>query len=628
MNETEHKLDTGYDSTSFRSGTEYSLYSYLGAHPAADGHGTVFAVYAPGAQSVSLCIKGSAPLEMTRRDDGIWQCFAPGARCGDAYSYAVLGADGVMRQKSDPMAFQAGRRPDTASVVCSLSGYRWHDKRWMNSRCGAAAAEKPLAVYEFHPGSWKKDYSADPDGFINYRILADELTEYLRYMGYTHVELIGICEHPFDGSWGYQVSGFFAPTSRHGSPDDFRYFVDTMHRAGIGVILDWVPAHFPKDDFALGRFDGTALYESADELMAEYPQWGTYAFDHSKGEVRSFLISSAMYWINEFHVDALRIDAVAAMLNTSFGRSCWRTAPDGSDENRAGIAFLRQLNSTVTENSSAFTIAEDSSIRSGITVPVSEGGLGFGFKWNMGWMNETLRYIGTDPIYRQYHHDLLTHPGEYAFLEHFLLPLSHDEVVHLKRSMLMKNPGSMPDKLGALKTLYTYMFTFPGKKLLFMGQEFAVEDEWSESRALNWALAEEKWHRDVMDCVRALLKLYKKYPALYSDPQNPAVLEWVQREDRDHNTAVYIRRNPWNYDGALLVVMNFSPVELDYYAGTPMLGRHRRIFSTYDTIPDRTEPKLRLASEETLCCGYRCRLHFTLRPYESAVFAIPASKTN
>ena len=486
-----------------------------------------------------------------------------------------------------------------------------------------------MSVYEVHLGSWKRHGKDDPDGFLNYRQLGDLLVEYVNYMGYTHVELMGICEYPYDPSWGYQVTGYFAPTSRYGNPDDLRYMIDKLHQNNIGVIIDWVPAHFPKDDYALARFDGTCLYEPEDPLRAEYPEWGTYAFDHAKPEVRSFLISSAFYWIKEFHADALRVDAVAAMLYASFSRPQFRKNIYGGNENLESMAFLRQLNAAVREHTNAYLIAEDSSVIPGITQDVKDGGFGFLLKWNMGWMNDTLRYIEKDPIYRQYEHNLLTHSLDYAFNENYMLVLSHDEVVYGKKPMLLKNPGSIEDKCGGLKALYTYQFTHPGKKLLFMGQEFGEDKEWDESREINWDLTKEFGRRDIMHCVRNLLFIYKKYPVLYSDSNNPAIFQWVNKNDNTRNILSYIRRNPWNYNEALLVIINFSPMSIaDYSCGVPVEGYYKRVFCTYDSLPGGGGPEEvgdipPVMSQHMECDGYEHRISYGLRPFESLIFEFP-----
>ena len=486
--------------------------------------------------------------------------------------------------------------------------------------------EKPMAIYEVHLGSWKKDYRLNKDGFLNYRELADQLADYVEYLGFTHVELMGICEYPFDGSWGYQVTGYFSASSRHGNPEDLKYFINKMHSRGIGVIIDWVPAHFPKDAFGLSYFDGSAMYESPDPLMAEYPEWGTNAFDHSRPEVRSFLISSAFYWVREFHADALRVDAVAAMLYTNYSRAQWRPNKYGGTSNLDSIAFLKQLNQAVIDHTGAFLIAEDSSQEQGITKQVYEGGMGFMYKWNMGWMNDTLFYYQKDPVYRKYHFGQLTHTTDYVYTEYFVNVLSHDEVVHLKKPMLYKMPGAIPDKLSGLKNLYTYQITHPGKKLLFMGQEFAEDREWDENRDINWSFTRDTWHRDVLLSVQRLLQIYREYPVLYKDSQDSRTLEWINRNDADRGIMAYIRKNPSNYDGALLVIINTTPVQYNGYScGAPKEGYYQRIFSTYDTTPgtgEKSEEIPPLTAVQELCDGYGYRITYDLRPNEAVILTI------
>jgi 1,4-alpha-glucan branching enzyme len=623
----------------FHLGTDYESYKYFGAHPTEENgvQGTRFRVWAPHAKNVSVINEVTGwdnfcPMERTEEDDSVWSCFIPGVQDGHMYRYVVDGADGILRYKSDPYGFRSEKRPANASIVSSLDRYIWHDEIHQQQRDNRTVVERPMAIYEVHLGSWKKHFvdEQDPDGFLNYREIADPLVDYVTWMGYTHVELIGICEHPFDGSWGYQVTGFFCPTARYGTPDDFRYFVDRLHQAGIAVILDWVPAHFPKDSFGLECFDGTPLYESEDPLRAEYPEWGTKAFDHGKPEVCSFLISSAFYWIQEFHIDALRVDAVAAMIYASFSRAEWRPNKFGGNINLESEAFLKQVNEAVCSGTTGYLIAEDSSIQPGITNPVEDGGLGFKFKWNMGWMNEMLRYIAHDPVFRRWHHDELTHTTDYAFFENYVLVLSHDEVVHLKHSLVEKAPGKAEDRYGGLKTLYTFMFTHPGKKLLFMGQEFAQDREWSEARELDWWLTEDLGHRDVMLCVQNLLTLYKKYPVLYADSRNPTTFEWVKRGDCDRNTISFIRRNPWDYNGALLVICNFSPCYYEKYSvGVPLEGYYSRVFSTFDHLPGGGSRKEMggdippLTPVKQVCDGYDYMLTYNLRPFESLIFEFP-----
>ena len=621
----------------FHEGSHFKAYKKMGAHIRRENgvSGVRFCIWAPEAKRVCvLCdrlgwdeFKG----EMERVGSGVWEVFIPGIRAGDKYRYMIVGCDGITRFKADPYAFRSELRPATASIVCPLTGYKWNDKEFTSQNSNKNVLEKPMAIYEVHLGSWKRDMRYE-DGFLNYRVLADELAQYINYMGYTHVELIGICEYPFDGSWGYQVTGFFSPTSRYGTPNDFRYFVDKMHQCGIGVILDWVPAHFPKDSFGLEKLDGGATYEALNPLLAEYPEWGTKAFDHSKGGVRSFLLSSAYYWVTEFHIDALRVDAVASMLHTSFGRSQWYVNEDGSTHNHASIAFLKMVNKTITKKTRAYLIAEDSSIEPGITEEVDKGGMGFMFKWNMGWMNDTLKYIETDPIYRHWDHGKLTHTANYAFLENFVLVLSHDEVVHLKKPMVKKAPGSIMDQMGTLKSLYAFQFTHPGKKLLFMGQDFGEDREWDENRELNWGLTQDFGHRDIMQCVKNLLGIYRSYPVLHTDSKNPTTFEWINSMDYDRNIISYVRRNPWNYDNALLVVCSFSPVQHNgYRCGVPLEGYYKRIFSTYDSLPGSGGPgevadipPLCTLHEE--CDGREYCVSYDLRPFESAIFEFPIKK--
>ncbi|MGN0804749.1 MAG: 1,4-alpha-glucan branching protein GlgB, partial [Candidatus Coproplasma sp.] len=585
--------------------------------------GTHFVLWAPSARAVCVVSDGNGwtPWRdvMEKVDDSIWELFVPGMCEGVKYKFLIVRADGSEVYKIDPYEFGSEKRPANASVVTNLSTYEWGDKDYLDKKKDENYLEKPMAVYEVHLGSWKKDtWKQDEDQFLDYRRLAYELCEYVQYMGYTHVEVMGICEHPFDPSWGYQVTGYFCPTARYGSPQDFMYFVDYMHQHGIGVILDWVPAHFPKDEFGLSNFDGTPLYEYADPLRAEYPEWGTKAFDLGKPEVSNFLIASAFFWVKKYHIDALRADAVAAMLYTSFGRSEWRPNKFGGDYNLESFEFYKHLNSVIRQRTDAFLIAEDSSIINGITAPAKEGGLGFGLKWNMGWMNDTLSYIKKDPVYRKYHHYLMTHTFEYIFNEHYMLVLSHDEVVYGKGSMYNKMPGNRMEKLGGLKCFYTMMMGHPGKKLLFMGQDFAQEKEWNFKTSLDWHLADEPGHRDVMNCYRALLHLYTSRPVLYNDV-SPKSFEWIESGDVSRSIFAFIRRNPWNYNDGLVFVCNMTPT---YYAsygvGVPVDGKYRRVFSTY-----AEEGIMDVEAEETLCNGRPYKLTFALRPFEAIVFEIP-----
>jgi len=627
---------TDFECFLFHQGTSYKVYKKMGAHIVTeDGvKGVRFVVWAPNAKNVSVkCVSADTVKEhnMESSYDGIWERFVPGVKSGDSYRYMITGPDGVKREKSDPYSFRYEMRPDNASVVCPLTGYKWGDGEYQSKRNNTKVIEKPMSVYEVHLGSWKKAYKDedDADGFMNYRDLADQLVEYATYMGYTHIELMGICEYPFDPSWGYQVTGYYAPTSRYGTPNDFRYFVDRMHQSGIGVILDWVPAHFPKDDFALGRFDGTPLYESADPLRAEFPIWGTYAFDHSKPEVRSFLISSAFYWIDEFHIDALRVDAVAAMQYADFSRKEWRPNIHGGRINYESVDFLKQLTRELTERTTGYLLAEDSSTEQGITNDVHVGGLGFSFKWNMGWMFDTLKYLSYDFHDRRNHHWELTHIPDYAYTENFILVLSHDEVNVGKGSIMNRMPGSYEDKLGGVKALYAFQFTFPGKKLMFMGLDFAQDAEWDFSKSLDWYHADESKHRDVLLTVRRLNFIYRSTPTLYRDSKDSRTFEWVNKNFADANIISYIRKDPDNYDGAVLVVCNFSPwYHNDYAFGVPMGGEYTRLFSTYDNIPGAGGPdeiggNPKLRAENVWCDNRPFRIRYGLRPFEVIIVKLP-----
>lgn len=614
------------DTFLFHRGTHYELYNKMGAHLCeVDGvYGVQFVLWAPNAKKVCVISDGNGWTpwkdEMKKTDDGIWELFVPGLCEGVKYKYLVVRADGSRVEKIDPYAFRSELRPRNASVVCNPDKYVWGDGDWKRARHNENFLEKPMAAYEVHLGSWKKDLSKpDADQYFDYRTLAHELAEYMQFMGYTHVELMGICEYPFEPSWGYQVTGYFAPTARYGSPEDFQYFVDYMHKCGIGVILDWVPAHFPKDDYGLANFDGTPLYEYADPLRAEYPEWGTKAFDLGKKEVCNFLMASALFWVDKYHIDALRADAVAAMLYTSFGREQWRPNVYGGNENLESFEFFRHLNSILRQRTDAFLIAEDSSIIEGVTKPAKKGGFGFGLKWNMGWMNDTLSYIKKDPIFRPYHHYLLTHTFEYIFNENYMLVLSHDEVVYGKGSMYNKFPGNKMDKLGSLKALYTMMIGHPGKKLLFMGQDFAQINEWNFRTGLDWYLTDDEGHRDVMNCFRALLHLYRERPVLYNDCGGAKTFEWINSGDYKRNIFSFIRRNPWNYNNALIFVINFAPVDRwDMGVGAPLPGTYKRVFSTY---PDGNP--LEVEAREELCDGRPYKLFFDLRPFEAAIFEVP-----
>ena len=606
---------TDFDTFLFKEGTHESLYAKLGAHPlCVNGHrGVRFMLWAPHAKEVYVQSNGHE-WRMFPNAQGLWETFTDGIGEGDVYLYSVRGADGVWRKKADPFAFSSEVRPKYGSVVRDITRYY----TWQSNASFPYDPMRPMAVYEVHLGSWKQKDGA----FMNYREIAEPLAQYVCWLGYTHVELIGICEYPYDPSWGYQVTGYYAPTSRYGSPEDFMFFVDTMHRYGLGVILDFVPAHTPKDSWGLTEFDGTRLYEYEDPLRREFPDWGTCAFDHGKGEVRSFLLSSAFFFIREYRIDGIRIDAVASMLHNNFCRGQWAKNRYGGDENLEGIAFLKDFNRLIARDSGAFTVGEDSSIMRDVTLPVEQGGLGFSLKWSLGWMNDTLKYMELDPIYRGSCHDRITALTNWCFEESFMLVLSHDEVVHLKRSMLMKMPGALQDQFGCLRSLYTFLFTFPGKKLLFMGQEFAVRDEWDEKRALDWPLYDEPGSRATAETVKRLLALYRSRPVLYEDPvRDGRVFRWVNRGDGYRSTFSYLRKPREGNAGALLVVLSFAPLEHTWYdAGLPEGGTWHRVFSTYDAVSGEQERGRYVDAYPDPCDGYPFRLTFPLRAYESVIY--------
>ena len=572
----------------FARGRHYQIYEKMGAHLAEENgrKGTYFAVWAPNAKSVSVVgdfngwNPGISPMEPVQQS-GIWDLFVPGVERGFLYKFAVESQDGRIVYKADPYGNESELRPNNASIVTDLNQYLWTDQKWQKEHA-LHNTSVPMAIYEVHPGSWRKCEDGE-DGFYNYRKLAAELADYVQDMGYTHVELIGISEHPFDGSWGYQVTGYYAPTSRYGTPEDFMYFVDYMHQHGIGVILDWVPAHFPKDEFSLGRFDGTPLYEHPDPRRGEHPDWGTYCFNYAKNEVSNFLVANALFWIEKFHVDGLRVDAVASMLYLDYGRSAgnWLPNPDGGNENYDAIEFLKHLNSIVQKrNPGAMMIAEESTAWPKITGKPEDGGLGFTYKWNMGWMHDFLEYMQCDPYFRQYHQNQLTFSFSYAYSEKYILVLSHDEVVHLKKSMISKMPGSMSEKFGNLRVGYALMTMHPGKKLLFMGQEFGQLQEWSEARSLDWYLLDQKEHRQLLDYCRALLHFYRRYSALYELDDSPEGFQWINGADANHNMLTFCRMTK-SGKNCLLCHFNFSPVVYESFrSGCPCPGTYTEVFNS------------------------------------------------
>ncbi|TNY38628.1 1,4-alpha-glucan branching protein GlgB [Thermomonospora catenispora] len=569
-------------------GRHEELWRALGArvrtYPSAFGpvSGTSFAVWAPNARGVRVIgdfnhWDGRAHPMRSLGSSGVWELFVPGVGTGATYKYEILGADGHWRAKADPMAQWAERPPATASRVFA-SSYEWGDAEWMERRAERDWLHEPMSIYEVHLGSWRKG--------LDYRELAEELTAYVTDMGFTHVEFLPVAEHPYGPSWGYQVTSYYAPTSRFGTPDDFRHLVDSLHRAGIGVLMDWVPAHFPKDDWALARFDGTALYEHADPRKGEHPDWGTYVFNHGRAEVRNFLVANACYWMEEFHIDGLRVDAVASMLYLDYSRRDGEWTPNvyGGRENLEAISFLQETNATVYRRYPGIVmIAEESTAWPGVSRPTHLGGLGFGFKWNMGWMHDTLAYLQRDPIFRRHHHNEITFSLVYAFSENYVLPLSHDEVVHLKGSLLGKMPGDAWKKFAGLRALLAYMWAHPGKQLLFMGGEFAQGGEWAEERSLDWWLLEDAVeganHLGVQRLVRDLNRIYRGTPALYTIDDEPGGFHWIDAGDADGNTLSFLR---YGSDGSVLAcVVNFSgePHE-DHRIGLPRPGGWREILNT------------------------------------------------
>ena len=582
---------TEMDQYLFGQGTHYEIYKKLGAHLTEyEGEkGVYFAVWAPHAKGVRVVGEfncwGSDGYRMNRLEPlGIYEVFVPGLEEGCMYKYLIETEKGDYLYKADPFAFYAEKRPGTASRVADISGFTWHDDRWMTKRAGWNAAESPMSIYEVHPGSWKRHpHEEDEDGFYNYRELAAELTEYIKKMGYTHIELLGIAEHPFDGSWGYQVTGYFAPTSRYGTPEDFQYMIDYFHKHNIGVILDWVPAHFPRDAHGLANFDGEALYEHPDSRRGEHPDWGTKIFNYEKSEVRNFLIANALFWLGEYHIDGLRVDAVASMLYLDYGKQDGQWLPNkyGGNENLDAVWFFKHLNSIIHgRGDGSMIIAEESTAWPGVTKDVDDGGLGFTFKWNMGWMNDFLEYMKLDPYFRKDNHNKMTFAMSYAYSENYILVLSHDEVVHLKCSMLNKMPGYLDDKFANLKAGYTFMFGHPGKKLLFMGNEFAQLQEWSEARELDWFLLKEDRHLHMQNYVRALLQLYKKYRCLYELDDSWDGFQWINADDSYRSIFSFVRYSKTKRKN-LLFVMTFTPMERpDYRVGVPKKKKYELVLDS------------------------------------------------
>ncbi len=609
----------------FGEGTHYEIYEKLGAHPTKIGgkQGIYFAVWAPHAVSVAVTgdfnnwSSDSHPMKAIGTS-GIWELFTKDAAPGCLYKYVITTSTGKRLYKADPYASWAELRPGTASRISPLSSFQWKDDRWMEKRKNNLPTLGPLSIYEVHLGSWKRN----GEELLTYRTLAKELAAYVKNMGYTHVEILGLLEYPFDGSWGYQVTGYYAPTSRYGSPEDFRYFIDYMHRKGIGVILDWVPAHFPRDAHGLADFDGGPLYEYADPKKGEHPDWGTKIFNYENHEVSNFLIANALYWVEQFHVDGLRVDAVASMLYLDYGKQDgqWIANKYGGHENLEAIEFFKHLNSIMKQrNPGSMIIAEESTAWPKVTEPPEYDGLGFTFKWNMGWMHDFLEYMKLDPFFRKANHSKMTFGMTYACSENFILVLSHDEVVHLKCSMLNKMPGYTRDKFANLKVGYTFMMGHPGKKLLFMGQEFGQLREWSEERELDWFLLKEPLHKDLQNYFRDLLHLYKKYPAFYSKDYDWAGFEWINCDDADRSIFSFIRKGYSNRNN-LLFVCNFTPMERpDYRVGVPKKGKYTLLLDNEHGLLEKNGQKV-FTSVKKECDGRDYSFAYPLPAYGTAVF--------
>ena len=615
----------------FGQGNHYEIYKKLGAHEVTAGKkGVYFAVWAPHAKSVSVIGEfngwDAAADRMERQEPlGIYTVFVPEAKDGQMYKYCIETQSGELIYKADPFANYAELRPGTASRITDVSHLKWTDDRWMESRKKWDNKENPLSIYEVHMGSWMRHPGREDEGFYTYREFAEAITKYVKKMGYTHVELMGIAEHPFDGSWGYQVTGYFAPTSRYGTPEDFAYMINYLHRNRIGVILDWVPAHFPKDAHGLADFDGTPTFEYADPRKGEHPDWGTKIFDYEKPQVRNFLIANALFWIEHFHVDGLRVDAVASMLYLDYGKQDGQWVPNkyGGNQNLEAIEFFKHLNSVVLgRNPGTMMIAEESTAWPKVTGNPEDDGLGFSLKWNMGWMHDFTEYMKLDPYFRKNAHHMMTFSMEYAYSENYILVLSHDEVVHLKCSMLNKMPGEGFDKYANLKAAYAFMTGHPGKKLLFMGQEFAQLREWSEERELDWFLLSEEPHQQIQNWYRDLLHLYKKNPALYELDNDPAGFEWINKDDIFRSIFSFVRHSKGKKKN-LLFVCNFTPVAReDYRVGVPTKRQCKLVLNSDEkeyggSGEKRTEIYKPVKKE---CDGQKYSFAYPLPAYGVAVF--------
>ncbi len=616
----------------FAQGSHYDIYKKLGAHLSRENgqDGMFFGVWAPNAAKVNVV--GSFnnwdenANEMTRLGDGgIHGLFIPGVGEGELYKFLITTPSGEKLYKADPFANHAQLRPETASVTTDLSGFKWSDSDWLTKRETKDMNKEPMAIYECHIGSWMKHPDGTKEGFYNYREFADRIVEYMKEMKYTHIELMGIAEHPFDGSWGYQVTGYYAPTSRYGTPKDFMYLVNKLHRNKIGVILDWVPAHFAVDAHGLGCFDGSCIFEHPDKRLGEHPDWGTKIFNYGKFEVKNFLIANVLFWMREFHIDGIRVDAVASMLYLDYGKQDGQWLPNiyGGNKNLEAIEFFKHMNSVVHGEAPGFlTIAEESTAWPQVTDRVESGGLGFSFKWNMGWMHDFCEYMKLDPYFRKDNHYGMTFAMTYNSSENYILPLSHDEVVHLKCSMVNKMPGYEIDKYANLRVGYTFMFGHCGKKLLFMGQEFGQEREWSEERELDWFLLEKEFNKGMKDYVAQLLKIYNKYPCLYENDNSWNGFEWINADDTQRSTYSFFRKSE-NGKNNLLFVLNMTPMYWEnYQVGVPQKGKYKLLLNSDDKCfgGNGHEVATEYVAQEGLCDYRDYSITFNLPPYTAFVF--------
>ena len=617
----------------FAQGTHYDIYKKLGAHPSYENgeDGMFFAVWAPNATSVHVIgsfnewNEESHPLERLG-PGGIYAKFYPQVNIDEMYKFLITTPDGRKLYKADPFANTAELRPGTASITTDISNFKWSDSEWMKERAKKDMNKEPLAIYECHIGSWLKHLNSE-EGFYNYREFTDRIVKYLKELRYTHVELMGIAEHPFDGSWGYQVTGYYAPTSRYGKPDDFVYLVNTLHKNNIGVILDWVPAHFPRDAHGLSEFDGTCLFEHPDKRRGEHPEWGTKIFNYGKTEVKNFLIANALFWIKEYHIDGLRVDAVASMLYLDYGRNDGEWLPNiyGGNKNLEAVEFFKHFNSIIQGGfKGVMTIAEESTAWPKITGKVEDEGLGFSFKWNMGWMHDFCEYMKLDPLFRKNNHHTLTFAMSYNKSENYILPLSHDEVVHLKCSMVNKMPGYQVDKYANLRVGYTYMFGHAGKKLLFMGQEFGQEREWSETREIDWYLLKEPFNKGMFEYVKKLLNIYREYPALYEIDNDWGGFEWINCDDCERSTYSFIRK-PSTGKKKLLFVLNMTPIQREnYMVGVPEAKKCKLLLNSDDVRfgGSGNEIPKQIQSINQPCDYQSCSLTFHLAPFSAVIFEV------